>query len=197
MSKEALIIFVRHPELGKVKTRLAKDIGDAAALELYQQLLAHTHNISSPLLCDKFIFYTDKIIEDDLWSSGGFIKKQQTGNDLGQRMRNAFEELFAAGYERIIIIGSDCPEITTELLTQSFRLLTRNEVIIGPSHDGGYYLLGLTKLIPVLFEHKPWSTADVYKQTIADLEQLNITFPVLPILRDVDTAEDLHCLDNS
>lgn len=197
MSKEALIIFVRHPELGKVKTRLAKDIGDAAALELYKQLLAHTHHIASPLSCDKFVFYADKLIADDLWSSGDFIKKQQSGKDLGQRMHNAFEELFAAGYERVVIIGSDCPEITTELLIQSFRLLATNEAAIGPSHDGGYYLLGLTKLIPALFEHKPWSTADVYKQTIANLERLNIHCSILPVLRDVDTAEDLLWLRNA
>lgn len=192
MQKKALIIFVRHPELGKVKTRLAKDIGDAAALSVYQRLLAHTHKITALLSCDKFVYYTDNIMDEDLWSEGGFIKKQQHGGDLGRRMNNAFEELFGKGYERIVIIGSDCPEITTDLLNQAFSLLCTKEAVIGPSHDGGYYLLGLTRLIPGIFENKSWSSEYVFNETMATLCAENCTYEILPVLRDVDRAEDLE-----
>lgn len=197
MSKKAIIIFVRHPEWGKVKTRLAKDIGNDAALALYQSLLGHTHRTTLLLACDKFVFYTDAIIENDLWSEGGFIKKAQSGNDLGQRMQHAFDTLFAMGYERVLIIGSDCPGITTTLLEQSFQTLRTNNAVIGPSYDGGYYLLGLTQPVPGIFEGKQWSTSTVYAETLKDLERNNTTYQVLPILRDIDTKEDFDAFRES
>lgn len=190
MSKKAIIIFVRHPEWGKVKTRLAKDIGNDAALALYQALLGHTHRTTLLLACDKFVFYTDAIIENDLWSEGGFIKKAQSGNHLGQRMQHAFDTLFAMGYARVLIIGSDCPGITTALLEQSFQTLRTNNAVIGPSYDGGYYLLGLTQPVPGIFEGKQWSTSTVYAETLKDLERNNTAYQVLPVLRDIDTKED-------
>lgn len=195
MNKEALIIFVRHPELGKVKTRLAKDIGDAAALNVYQRLLAYTHSVTLPLPCNRFVFYAGEIAENDIWNTPPYFKKQQQGSDLGERIKNAFQELFVQGYERVIIIGSDCPQVTTDLLHHAFSLLWKNETVIGPSHDGGYYLLGLTRLIPGIFENKNWSTESVFNETMATLRTENSIYEILPVLRDVDRVEDLEWME--
>ena len=107
MTEELLIIFVKKPELGKVKTRLAASIGEQRALEIYQQLLQHTYAVSSPLPFDKVVYYTPEVQQNDLWSEGDFQKARQSAGELGERMREAFREGFAAGYRHICLIGSD------------------------------------------------------------------------------------------
>jgi uncharacterized protein len=113
MTKKAIIVFVKNPEPGKVKTRLAKDIGDAAAVDVYRQLLRHTHDVLVPVEAGKFIFYADAINRLDLWETNSFYKQLQQGNDLGERMQHAFSFLFEIGYDRVLIIGSDCPQLST------------------------------------------------------------------------------------
>lgn len=189
--KKAIIIFVRNPELGKVKTRLAKEIGDEQTLKIYKELLQHTHNAAINVDCDKFVYYADYINENDLWENELFQKKMQAGEVLGDRMMLAFMELFQQGYSKIIIIGSDCPQLTSFVLVDAFDMLGANEVVIGPSSDGGYYLLGLTKLIPELFTNKQWSTDTVLADTIKDTVRLGKACVFLPELFDVDTAGDL------
>ena len=188
--QKAIIIFVRNPELGKVKTRLAKEIGDAKALQVYTELLQHTHTITSHLDCDRFVFYTDVINENDLWNDG-FEKKLQEGESLGDRMLLAFFELFQQGYSKIVIVGSDCPELTPFIIEDAFDKLDTSDVVIGPSTDGGYYLLGLTKLIPPLFATKQWSTGTVLADTINDIALLRKSYSLLTELSDIDTAQDL------
>ena len=188
--QKAIIIFVRNPELGKVKTRLAKEIGDAKALQVYTELLQHTHTITSHLDCDRFVFYTDVINENDLWNDG-FEKKLQEGESLGDRMLLAFFELFQHGYSKIVIVGSDCPELTPFIIEDAFDKLDTSDVVIGPSTDGGYYLLGLTKLIPPLFANKQWSTGTVLADTINDIALLRKSYSLLTELSDIDTAQDL------
>lgn len=190
--KQALIIFVRNPILGKVKTRLAKTIGDEKALLVYNKLLAHTHGITKQLPADKFVFYTDYINEDDLWENNLYEKHLQQGDDLGNRMQHAFQLLFAKGYTGIIIIGSDCYELTTEIIDAAFHKLQPHDLIIGPSTDGGYYLLGMKKLHNCLFEHKAWSTVSVLNETINDAKMLELTYALLPSLNDIDDGQDLY-----
>lgn len=192
MPATALIIFVRHPELGKVKTRLAKVIGDEKALTVYKQLLNHTHQITLPLACRKFVYYADQMIEHDLWSSQEFIKKKQSGSDLGERMANAFKELFDQGFKKALIIGSDCYQLRTELLQEAIQLLETHQVVIGPTFDGGYYLLGTDDFVPELFAGKAWSTDQVTKQTLEDVNSLGLSCQLLKQLHDVDEAEDLE-----
>lgn len=187
----ALIIFVRNPELGKVKTRLASTIGQEKALAVYRQLLAHTHQISVPLSCRKFVYYADDIAEYDLWNDPGFTKRQQFGNDLGERMSNAFKELFDQGFTQVLIIGSDCYQLQTEILQEAIHFLAIKEVLLGPTFDGGYYLLGSNRFIPELFTNKTWSTDQVMFQTLQDLHQLELSCHLLPKLHDVDVAADL------
>lgn len=139
LTKPLLIIFIRNAEWGKVKTRLAKSIGNDNALDLYNFLLKHTAEISTPLPIDKWVFYSEEIIQEDVWPCDQFIKKKQKGENLGLRMKNAFIEGKSAGYNNIIIIGSDLFDITTEELSQAFATLNNSDVVIGPAIDGGYY----------------------------------------------------------
>lgn len=191
MNKSALIIFVRNTIYGQVKTRLAKTIGNEKALLVYHELLRHTRTISSCLDCDKFVFYSDQIAADDLWDSPAYDKQLQLGDDLGQRMRNAFELVFRNGYEKAVIIGSDCYELDEQKIIKAFKLLETTTSVVGPATDGGYYLLGLTDLIPEIFDNVAWSTSAVCNQTIAILEDLSRSFLLLEPLNDIDEEKDL------
>jgi rSAM/selenodomain-associated transferase 1 len=191
----ALIIFVRNPVHGKVKTRLAKVIGDDRALEIYILLLKHTFDITKGLKCKKFVFYANEIAQDDLWSGADFGKRLQRGNDLGERMQNAMNELFIKGFSQVIIIGSDCFELNSSVLEDAISYLNKNDAVFGPAQDGGYYLLGLKTLIPELFVNKKWSTNEVAKETINDFKRLQISYYLLPKLNDIDDAFDLGPFD--
>jgi uncharacterized protein len=190
--RKAIIIFVRNPELGKVKTRLAKEIGDEKALQVYTGLLQHTHDIVIDLDCDRFVYYADYINGHDLWENKYFEKRLQNGESLGNRMMAAFFELFHHGYSQVVIIGSDCPGLTSFVIEDAFDKLDTTDVIIGPSSDGGYYLLGLTHLVPELFKNKKWSTDTVLADTIKDTISLKKSCSFLTELSDIDTADDLR-----
>lgn len=187
----ALIIFVRNPVLGKVKTRLARDIGDEKALEVYRLLLKHTHDITLPLNCRKFVYYADEVNDHDLWNSPGYTKRQQFGKDLGERMYNSFKDLFGQGFKKVLIIGSDCYQLQTHILEQGMLLLDINSAVMGPALDGGYYLLGLSSFRPELFYNKAWGTGQVASLTIDDFHRLGIPYSLLEKLADVDKAADL------
>jgi len=191
MNKELLIIFIKNPVLGKVKTRLAATIGSEKALAVYQQLLTRTEAITKNLPCEKVVYYSDFIAEDDSWSSLVYQKQLQSGSDLGDRMFNAFKDGFAAGFNSICIIGSDCFELTSDIILRAFEKLQQNEVLIGPATDGGYYLLGLTELLPFLFQDKSWSTENVLEQTLQDIKEKGLSVALLPALTDVDEEKDL------
>lgn len=189
--KKAIILFVRHPEKGRVKTRLARDIGDDRALEIYKQLLDHTQAITKELDCDRFVFYADAIVADDIWEGNDYRKRVQAGDTLGERMKNAFAEVFDSGYQKVVIIGSDCPQLSSAIISDAFKTLDTTDVVIGPATDGGYYLLALNYMITAVFENKQWSTDTVLTDTVADLEKLAVTYSLAPVLRDIDTGDDL------
>ncbi|MEO6638271.1 MAG: TIGR04282 family arsenosugar biosynthesis glycosyltransferase [Ginsengibacter sp.] len=189
--KQALIIFVRNPVLGNVKSRLAATVGEERALAIYKKLLQHTHTVSQNIAADKFIFYEDFLNEKDIWENDIYTKLLQEGNDLGMRMKQAFSKLLFDGYQEIIIIGSDCYELTTTILTDAFNALTMADIVIGPASDGGYYLLGMKEFIPALFEDKSWSSETVYTDTIKQASQLNYTLTSLITLNDVDVESDI------
>ena len=188
--KNALIIFVRKPELGKVKTRLAADIGDENAMKVYNDLLTHTCVITKGLPLDKYAFYSEKVTGEDLWNKNGFYRKIQNGNNLGEKMENAFKVLFNESYEKLIIIGSDCFELDASLISKAFEQLDNYDVVIGPANDGGYYLLGMKKIHPFLFRNKKWSTDSVFSDTLQDIKEHTLSCFRLPVLTDVDTEED-------
>lgn len=193
----ALIIFIKNPLLGKVKTRLAKSIGDEKALAIYRQLLQITYSISLKSNFKKYLFYSNFIDRSDNWPENQFLKHLQIGDDLGQRMQHAFEFVFKLGHSKAIIIGSDCPTITLQHLQNSETALNENEVVFGPSEDGGYYLLGMKKMVSTLFENQPWSSDFLLQNSIEQLKQLNHNYHLLPILNDIDTLEDWEQYENT
>ena len=188
-TQKALLIFTRNPELGKVKTRLATTIGDAAALKVYQKLLEHTVDITQPLKVDKFVFYSEQIQENDHWDTTIYSKELQKGVDLGERMHHAFELLFKKGYRQIVIIGSDIFELTTKNIQEAFTGLDTANFVVGPALDGGYYLLGMNTLNKSLFEHKKWGTSTVLKATLKNLAHEKVA--LLATKNDIDTYDDL------
>ncbi|WP_144893082.1 TIGR04282 family arsenosugar biosynthesis glycosyltransferase [Flavobacterium tiangeerense] len=190
-NKKAIILFTKNPELGKVKTRLAKTIGNEKALYIYKKLLEHTQEIVTPVRADKFVFYSDSITKEDQWNAGSFYKKVQHGDDLGTRMAKAFQEIFCLGYESVCIIGSDCYELTSDIIEKAFLALETNETVIGPTFDGGYYLLGMNQFHETVFKNKTWSTDSVYMDTITDFKNLNLSFSNLNKLLDIDEEKDL------
>ena len=190
MTNNALIIFTRNPELGKVKTRLASTIGDEKALEIYKELLLHTMETTRNLDDDVFVFYDKKIEENDIWPNETYHKFVQSGEDLGEKMQNAFQKLFDLNYQNCIIIGSDLFDLNEKLISDAFQMFDKNDVVIGPAEDGGYYLLGLKKIIPEIFKNKKWGTSSVFEDTIKDLENLKIEYTKK--LNDIDTFEDLE-----
>ncbi|MBF9254187.1 TIGR04282 family arsenosugar biosynthesis glycosyltransferase [Pontibacter sp. 172403-2] len=189
--RRLLLLFVRNPELGKVKTRLATTIGPEKALEVYLHLLQHTRHVTQCLPVDKRVYYTDRVAENDLWPEAEYQKRLQAEGDLGHKMEAAFAAAFAEGYTSVVIIGSDCLQLTQEIVQQAFDKLQARDVVMGPAEDGGYYLLGMKKLYPAFFRNKQWSTAEVFPATLQDIEHLHLTCALLPCLSDVDYVEDL------
>lgn len=188
-----LLIFARYPELGRVKSRLAAGIGPAAALAAYQELLARTRAATHKLMVHKTLWLAEAPQQPgsafELWP--GYQHLLQPPGELGAKMMAAFSHAFAAGAKSAIIIGTDCPGITQELLEQAFTALQTHELVIGPAEDGGYYLLGMKELYVDLFSGKSWSTDAVLPHTLADANRLNLSVALLPMLRDVDDAADL------
>lgn len=193
MKKEHLLmVFVKNPEKGKVKTRLAKSVGDLEALLVYKKLLNYTVQVTSGVPFSRQVWYSSFIDYKDSIDPGVFEKRLQEGDDLGARMKKAFARAFDEGFDRVLIIGSDCPGLTEEVILDAFNELDSYQVVIGPSEDGGYYLLGMRKFIPDLFADINWSTDTVYEKTVETVYNLGLSYSTLPVLNDIDTAADLR-----
>ncbi|MFX1325098.1 MAG: TIGR04282 family arsenosugar biosynthesis glycosyltransferase [Promethearchaeota archaeon] len=189
MNKNALIILLRNPRLGCVKTRLAAKIGDEGALKVYNALLEYTRTIACEINSSRLLFYSNFIDNNDSWDEGLFTKFLQEGNSFGVRMCRAFKAAFKE-HNKAVIIGSDCLELTSDIIENAFNKLNNFEVVIGPAKDGGYYLLGLKKIYPELFLNKEWSTSSVLSDTLEDIKKLGINYYLLPVLSDIDNFED-------
>jgi uncharacterized protein len=186
-----LIIFIKNPVLGSVKTRLAATVGAERALEVYGRLLSITREAAIGVQSERHLYYADTLELEDDWDSSSFQKRLQRGDDLGERMHSAFADAFAKGAAKAVIIGSDCPDITSELINQAFAALGDSDVVIGPAVDGGYYLLGMNGLHPAFFNNKQWSTSSVLSATMADAERSGLRVHLLPTLNDIDDESDL------
>lgn len=188
--KIAIIVFQKAAVLGKVKTRLAKRIGNAQALKVYQYLVAYTHRHLESINADIFVYFSGEPDEELGVTSNYHIRRQCEG-DLGLRMATAFGEVFEAGYDQVLIIGTDCYELNSDILREAFQGLNNSDLVIGPAKDGGYYLLGLNKPEPKLFDGIAWSTASVFPDTMEIAASLGKSVYLLPVLSDVDRYEDL------
>ncbi|AJR02535.1 TIGR04282 family arsenosugar biosynthesis glycosyltransferase [Siansivirga zeaxanthinifaciens] len=188
MNKELVIVFVKNIKLGKVKTRLAKTIGNQGAFEVYTELVKVTENATTSLLADKHIYFSESVVENQWKDHNKFV---QNGIDLGERMKNAFKKGFQDGYKRIVLIGSDLPDIMASHINKGLEALKENDVVFGPAEDGGYYLVGLSKMHNAVFDNKPWSQTNLLQETLHELKENLVTFTTLETLNDIDTFEDL------
>ncbi|REE27599.1 hypothetical protein DFQ09_101433 [Winogradskyella pacifica] len=192
MNKSLVIVFVKNIKLGTVKTRLAKTIGDFGAFEVYTELVKITEKATQKLDIDKRIYFSNAIV-DDQWK--GEFKAVQHGADLGERMFNAFKDGFDAGYDNIVLVGSDLPDIDVAHIKNGLEALNTNEVVFGPAEDGGYYLVGMSKLNTKIFTNKPWSQPNLLELTLQELQSNQISVGTLDTLNDIDTYEDLIASD--
>jgi len=187
----ALIIFVRNLEKGKVKKRLAKSLGEDKAIAVYKFLLEYTKDVTISCKYSLFVFYSHYIHINDVFDDNVFSKHVQEGNDLGEKMKNAFQKVFELGCKNVCIIGSDCYELQTEIVQEAFEKLPEKDIVIGPATDGGYYLLGMKKLYPGLFINKDWGTSAVLDDTLETIKKTGLSSSQLPVLNDIDTIDDL------
>lgn len=201
LKMDAVIIFIKNPQFGKVKTRLAAIVGNERALEIYHLLMQHTNAITNSLTdFDKYLFYSDFVDEKDIWGNTEYIKSVQfSGHDLGLKMASAFLETYQKKYTKVLIIGSDCFELNQGIITDAYRQLSKNEVVIGPAFDGGYYLIGfnfdlfgkgIEEVLEKMFYNKEWSHERVGQEAIEACEKMNLSYFLLPTLTDVDEEKD-------
>ncbi len=189
MKKRALLITMKNPVLGKVKTRLAASLGHEKALEIYHFLLRHTREVALLTVAARYLYYSDFVDEMDEWPGSDFIKKIQSGKDIGQRMARCFEEVMPA-YEMAVLIGCDIPGLSAGILENAFNKLEDHDFVIGPAEDGGYYLIGMKKFYPAVFEGIAWSTPAVFEATLNRINALGKSWACMERLMDVDDVGD-------
>jgi uncharacterized protein len=195
LDDRCLLFFIKNPGRGKVKTRLASAIGDKTAAKLYRRFLLE---MLFTLNRGTFLFYLCFHPENSLndlkdWLGDHYLYTPQMGENLGQRMKNGFVEAFSMNFKRVVLIGSDIPDLPLEFIEEAFNSLGEKDAVIGPSFDGGYYLIGFRDktFSPKVFEGIPWSTEKVFEETMKVLEKERLTVHTLQLLRDIDTIEDL------
>lgn len=197
----AVALFVKLPVPGKVKTRLATEIGAEKACLIYHQL-ASTAIQQAVISGYPLVLFFDGVDPDGLpedWRCLANDCLPQQGSDLGERMSAAFNRLFAEGNQQVVLIGSDIPGLDADYLKTAFNALQQHDVVIGPAEDGGYCLIGFhsSTFSPQLFRGILWSTEFVFEQTCHACTQLNLDVFSLPALRDIDTVDDLHAVSLS
>ena len=196
-SIDRLIIFTRYPETGKAKTRLIPALGAEGAAALHRRMADHTLvqvqalQFQHPLCVEVRFAGGDRDLMQR-WLGTDLMYTVQGEGDLGDRMGRSFQSAFDASVDRAVIIGTDCPDLNATLLDQAFRELQQHDLVLGPASDGGYYLIGMRRLIPQLFVNIEWSTASVLERTLAIAEELHLSFGLLPVLSDVDYPADLE-----
>ncbi|HLO49730.1 MAG TPA: TIGR04282 family arsenosugar biosynthesis glycosyltransferase [Kamptonema sp.] len=198
--KEYLIIFTRYPEPGITKTRLIPVLGIEGAAKLHRELalctIAQAKQIqnSRQLLVEVYFTGGSQQLMQAWLGSDIFYQNQVTG-DLGTKMAAAFQISFNSGVEKVVIVGTDCPDLNSQIMALAFDELAVYDLVLGPALDGGYYLIGLRQFVPELFKSINWGTAEVLQQTVAIARNLNLAVAYLPPLADIDRPEDLSILD--
>jgi len=192
--KTSIIVFARYPAEGKVKTRLASTIGARSAANIYKKIAENVIDEIKPVPnSNKYIFYSEETEKDLIkkWLGRRFYYAHQSGADLGEKMLNAFRIVFGHGANKAIIIGTDIPDLSTDVINGAIDALDNSDVVIGPAKDGGYFLLGMKNFYPKLFREIKYSTDTVFDETIKKINSLGLTFTRLNELQDIDTEEDL------
>ncbi|MDJ0743833.1 MAG: TIGR04282 family arsenosugar biosynthesis glycosyltransferase [Xenococcaceae cyanobacterium MO_167.B27] len=196
MADQTLIIFTRYPEPGKTKTRMIPALGAEGAAQLQRQMSEHTlknalewQKVSGGKIAIYFAGGDVSLMSN--WLGKNLNYYPQVTGDLGYKMQSAFNQAFDNGATKVVTIGIDCPDINLTILNQAFSSLSEHDLVLGKAEDGGYYLIGLHRLIPELFQNINWGTSQVLAQTQNIANGLNLNTAYLPTLRDVDRPEDL------
>lgn len=196
-----LIIFTRFPEPGSTKTRLIPVMGPEAAADLQRSMTEHILRTADlldlPGPCRQVRFEGGSCESMEAWLGDGLEYVRQGEGDLGERMARAFSDAFSGSADRAVIIGTDSPSITPQLLRLALFRLLKCDLVLGPAEDGGYYLVGLERktchrALPQVMEDISWGTGDVFSQTMEKARMLGLKTAVLPVLGDVDRPEDVH-----
>jgi hypothetical protein len=197
----ALIVFVKYPEPGKVKTRLAADIGANEAAGIYSRLALRQIGVAVAATdAPPYVFFDppERDLEMEQWLEsfeGRFALAAQIEGDLGERVHAAFRRVFSRNVtQKVAVIGTDCPGLNAARIGEAFDALDSHDLVVGPTADGGYYLLAMRALLPWAFEGIPWSTDGVLRATLAAAAAHGASVGLLGELRDVDTLADLRAL---
>ncbi len=183
---EALIVFAKRPEKGHVKTRVAHKVGEEKALSIYNELLSILRSTLREVDMDIYLYADQHPIFDE--DRPPFHARLQEGRNLGMKMSNAFLDLLPH-YKKVVIIGADCPYLDAKMIDEAFKQLDQTTLTIGPSKDGGYYLLGMKKMHQFLFEDIEWSTSKVLQTTLNKAIEEGLNVSLLDTLEDIDTFE--------
>lgn len=184
-----LIVFCKVPVPGRVKTRLARDIGDSKALRVHQYLLTKLENTLAG--SDLTVWWFSDASWPEMEARYGDRFRLQAGSDLGERMHCALQEVQALTGSHPVLIGSDCPDISISIINKAFRDLEKYDVVFGPSLDGGYYLVGTSGEFPFLFTGQSWSSPDVLKVSLEKCHIHKISVSLVDTLLDIDEYRDL------
>ncbi|MBI1992345.1 MAG: TIGR04282 family arsenosugar biosynthesis glycosyltransferase [Candidatus Omnitrophica bacterium] len=189
-----LLVFLKYPTPGRVKTRLAASVGEEAASRLYracvQLALTRLHALRrDAVIC---VDPPDALERTRAWVGSGWALRPQRGGTLGERLAHATSAAFMDGATRVVVIGTDSPWLTAEAVDDAFAALGQADLVLGPTEDGGYYLIGLARPAPAVFADIPWSTSTVYQETLAKARALGLPVQTLPLGYDVDRLEDLQ-----
>jgi uncharacterized protein len=191
--KYCLLLFVKSPDKGKVKARLSKEFGEERVLLLYEAFVLDVlEMVNKGKYRVKICFHPSSAQEKMAsWLGTNYVYMPQNGGDLGEKMKNAFTAAFSEGFEKVMLIGSDIPDLPKEIIDEAFA--SEGEAVIGPATDGGYYLIGFSRdtFLPHIFEGMQWSTASVFERTMEIFRKHSYKVHILPRWRDVDTPEDL------
>ncbi len=192
---ETLIIFAKNPVLGQTKTRIGKELGDEVALAIYYRLISKAQKVTKELNCSKVVYYSDFIDTEDTWDNGLYKKRNQQPTDLGGRMAKAISQEVSEGAKKVVLIGTDIYDLTSDVIEEAFVKLDNYEIVLGPAKDGGYYLIGMKQSRPEIFELEKWSTPTVFHETVQLIESEEITWTQLKELNDIDEPKDLKGTD--
>jgi rSAM/selenodomain-associated transferase 1 len=190
-NKNALIIIAKSPQKGSVKTRLTGHMSDKKILSLYTQLLENTiEKLKEVSGTDTFIAYPPESSKT-YFLQFGLTLIPLTTNDLGSNMCHAFMEVFHKGYKKAALVGADIPELSASIVLRAFDELSEKDIVFGPAEDGGYYLVGMKKMIRAVFEDIPWSTDQTLKRSIEQATRFGYSTGLTHTLHDIDTIEDV------
>jgi rSAM/selenodomain-associated transferase 1 len=197
-ARQAVLLFLKAPEKGRVKTRLARTTGRDAALEIYKNFvrdtLAMLKRSGRPTILCFHPAHAEKTLKQ--WLSGDYLFWPQTGKDLGERMMNALMRAFSENYSRVLLMGTDIPDLPESVIQEAFDALEGHPAVMGPATDGGYYLIGFNRrrFSPRFFRDIAWSTPSAFSQTLNKMNTQGVSCHILPEWRDIDDMDDLKDL---